>query len=208
MNFRAYDILTQLIPGVFFTTIIIGSTDLCIYLKSFEVGNVLLLTVICFIIGFVINTIGQILESLILNSYINKKVKKFTLEKKVSGFLKVFVRFTKLAYIDEGIYQSKYSKFSQDFDKLTSENHDKISWLNQDKKFARSITSMSILLIIFSLIIPKNILFNNNLLYFYLLQMLLLLIGIYRYFQSSIDYAFWVIKFSAQNSSNETQKNE
>lgn len=207
MNFRAYDILTQLIPGVFFTTIIIGSTDLYVYLKTFEVGNFLLLTVICFVIGFVINTIGQILESLFLNNYINKKVKTFTKDEKVSGFLKVFKRFTKLSYIKEGLFKSKYLKFSEDFDKLTIENHDKISWLNQDKKFARSITSMSIILLLFSIIIPKNTIVEYNVIWLYLSEFILLIIGVYRYFQSSIDYAFWVIKFSAINSSKES-KNE
>jgi hypothetical protein len=208
MNFRIYDILTQLIPGVFFTTIIIVSTNLWCYLDKIEIGNALLFTIICFIIGFVINTIGQILEAIILKNYINNNVKKFTLNKKVSGFLRIFIPFTKLRHIGDGLHNSKFNTFSKDFDNLTIENHDKISWLNQDKKFARSITSMSIILILLSFAITKNTIVNDNLLWYYLGQFILLFSGIYRYFQSSIDYAIWVIKFSGQNSHLEAKKNE
>lgn len=208
MTFRAYDILTQIIPGIFFTVIITGTTDLYIFIEKFELSNAILLMVICFIIGYVINTIGQILESLIVGNKINDKVRLFTEDKKVFGKLKIFKKFTKLRYIKNSNHNSEFKNFSNYFDNLITDNHNKISWLNEDKKFARSVVSLSILLIVFSVFITKNKFVNEHLILFYGLQFILLFIGIYRYFQSSIDYAFWVIKLSCQNSHLESKKNE
>lgn len=111
----------------------------------------------------------------------------------------LFMRFTKLKHLDKGLFSSKHKVFSEDFDELKPGNGSKIEWLNQDKKFTRSIVSMSILLLISSVFISNILIVENNLLEYYFIQIILLFTGFYRYFQCSIDYAFWVIELSGQN---------
>lgn len=63
MDLRGYDILTQLIPGVFFTIVIIGTTILHTNIESINTGNAFLITVICFVVGYAIYAFYKIKAS-------------------------------------------------------------------------------------------------------------------------------------------------
>jgi hypothetical protein len=201
MNFRTYDILTQLIPGLFFTVIAVTISKPDINWDEIAGGMFALLTVICFIIGYMINAFGHFLESLIVNTKINEAVKEMNRNKKTKGFLGWFKKFTKLAHIENQLYTSVHSSFGNDYDNLNIQNHEKLNWLNQEKKFARSIISTSFLIGVFIPILLYNKTVDNSALYISIMTLTLLMVGVYRYIVSSIDYASLVIKLSAKNDS-------
>lgn len=193
MNFRPYDILTQLIPGILLVGFCVFATDFKFAEIEFNTAHYAFGTVVCFIVGYVINGIGHMFETS-LSTGLRKKVFESYKNGTVSKLLWPLKLFTKLQSINNK-KPNLPDKLSEIFDEMNSEKYQKLAWQNQDKKFARSIIVTSISLLCFYLIIGLKISlidYSNYILSFILL---LLFISIYRYIQSSIDYTIWVIKF-------------
>ena len=191
MNFRPYDILTQLIPGILVTGFITLGTENEISDIEFNLALSALATVVAFIVGYIINGIGHILETPLTKGLNNSILKAYRINK-IKFPLILFRPFSKLKYIDKksiGLPKD----FSDLFEEIKTGKYEKLDWLNQDKKFARSLIVSSILI----LVIAANFDVKIQVLQFkpFVLLFVLLLIALYRYLQSSIDYAIWIIKF-------------
>lgn len=198
MNFRPYDILTQLIPGVLFVgyvVLILDTTELNLKLNT---ALYAFATVVCFIIGYIINGIGQVSEAIFAKK-INDKVLLFYLNSTKWSWLKLFKPFTKLRHVDK-TNSLKASSFSEIFEEIQPKQHERIKWLNQDKKFARSLIITSLILILSSMAYD----FKATTTSYKPLSLCgtLLFVSLYRFYQSSIDYSFWVIKLYEKNRQN------
>lgn len=193
MNFRPYDILTQLIPGVFVVGYVILVFEKRIIDSDITAGLYAFGTALSFIVGYIINGLGHFFAA-IFSRNINNKVLDYYLDPKKCSWLKLFKPFTKLRYnIEEKKLDKK--KFQEIFEKIKPNQHDRIKWLNQDKKFARSLIIMSLILILMNLFLDiENESIQEYSTIIKVVLYLLFLISVYRYIQTSIDYSFWVVK--------------
>lgn len=117
---------------------------------------------------------------MLINKKINNVVKARIHKGIENNLLKIFGRFTKLSHLEHQLNKSKYEYFTQDYDNMSGESHAKLDWLNQEKKFARSVITMTLIIMILIPWIGLNNHMDNNWFYIFLVLILLLIIGTYR----------------------------
>lgn len=199
MNFRPYDILTQLIPGVFVLGYFVFVLEVTIFktilINTGEgVGHYTFVTVCSFIVGYLINGFGHILQ-FNFPKKINDKVFEYFSDRKRCIWLFLFKPFTKLKYKVNKKILKKKNNFQAIFNSIETSDYERIKWLNQDKKFARSLLVTSLILILCSFISGfqnQDIADYSILIYAFLV--ILFILSVYRYIQTSIDYSYWVLK--------------
>lgn len=190
MEFRPYDILTQLVPGTAIVGFSVYGTNLASKSGDFNIGLAAFGVVICFLVGYCVNVVGHILESF-FSKKLNEAVFDTYRTNEIKYFMFLFKRFTKLKHIEKpsSLLPNAYSKL---YDRLNSNSGDSLNWLNEDKKFSRSIVVTCIVL--YSLIGVFGL--RPEIVKYYPEVMIgiLLFISTYRYLQTSIDYTISVIK--------------
>lgn len=195
MQFRPYDILTQLIPGILIVGVFLLVTEHSLNWQELGTGSFGFIVVLSFIVGYLVNGIGHMLGSLMAHKLSDRVKELYDSKKKLKGIWRIISIFTKLKHESKS-EDLKGKSFSDLFDSIKTDEHAKLDWLNQDKKFARSLIITSISLLLEITILPLNELASNYLLQMIIGVVVLFLISFYRYVQCSVDYAIWIIKFN------------
>lgn len=191
MNFRGYDLLTQLIPGLFLMMCLFLTDEVHHHLTGLNTSSITFVLVLSFILGYVINGFGHF-----IGSFISTPINNFVADKMKKGESRRVLIFTKLRHIDK-VY--KIQNFKDCYNNVSKDDYKSLEWLNQEKKFARSMIVASIV-ITFVLLFCK---LWNEITEFkvYVLAFVLtvLVIAVYRFIQSSIDYAYKIITLASES---------
>lgn len=204
MNFRTYDLLVQLIPGTLLMVAMYFILDVAFVWESVvelkSVGLVMILTIISFIIGYVLNSISHILESCFFKS-VNGKVMSFYNDEKITVLYKVFICFSNLQYLDgknekeRTVLSTSKKEYNKCYQRINKEEKSSLSWMNQDIKFARVLTTT--ILIIILILLCRHDKFDDFIFWRIFAGLFtVMLFSFYRYFHYKIDYAYKVIKIS------------
>lgn len=189
-SFRPYDILTQLIPGAVVLGVYFKLLSPPLNLELSKAENIAYITVLAFLLGYMINAVGHFIESL-YSKVLNNKVLIIYRKGKIKFPFILFKPFTKLKYID-GKSPLIPDEFSEILPTARRKKTDRLEWLNQEKKFARSliITTIIVITMILCMGLRQKELTNPSI----MLTAGLLVAAFYRYMQSSIDYVIQSIK--------------